>query len=241
MNNENYYLWIKRTYDKSGNGTCDTPYCIYKLELEDNYYNLYYYDEDQIKLLGQFRLLENTVIKPITPPTKSSTDNFDYEFSNWIGYKDGMKLTRDTKLIAKYRGIFRGLSSYTYVIENKTIKEIKTDNINSTYSVSKFKTNVNSAETYNFYENDKLVNPTYIKTGLIYKSNFRTFKIALAGDVTGDGYIKMNDVMKIANHIVNNNVLSNEYYTAGDVTGDGKVKMNDIMKIASGLVNGGSL
>ena len=36
-----------------------------------------------------------------------------------------MKLTKDTKLIAKYKGIFRGLSSYTYVIENKVIKEIK--------------------------------------------------------------------------------------------------------------------
>lgn len=241
LNNENYYLWIKRNYDKSGNGTCDTPYCIYKLELEDNYYNLYYYDEDQITLLGKYRLLENTVIKPIASPTKSPNDNFDYEFSNWIGYTDGMKLTKETKLIAKYKGIFRGLSSYTYVIENKTIKEIKTDNINATYSVDKFKSNVSSTEIYNFYENDKITSPSYIKTGLIYKSKFRTFKIALAGDVTGDGYIKMNDVMKIANHIVNNNVLYNEYYTAGDVTGDGKVKMNDIMKIASGIVNGGSL
>ncbi len=241
LSNENYYLWIKRTYDKSGNGTCATPYCIFKLELEDNYYNLYYYNEDQIELLGQFRLLENTVITPIKSPTKDSTDNFDYEFSHWQGYTNGMKLTKDTKLIAKYKGIFRGLSSYTYVIENKVIKEIKTNNINSTYSVDKFKTNVSSGETYNFYENNNLVYPSYIKTGLVYKSNFRTFKIALAGDVTGDGYIKMNDVMKIANHIVNNNVLYNEYYTAGDVTSDNKVKMNDIMKIASGIVNGGSL
>ena len=241
LSNENYYLWIKRTYDKSGNGTCATPYCIFKLELEDNYYNLYYYDEDQITLLGKFRLLENTVINPIKSPTKSSTENFDYEFSHWIGYTNGMKLTKETKLIAKYKGIFRGLSSYTYVIENKVIREIKTNNINSTYSVDKFKSNVSSSESYNFYDNNRLVYPSYIKTGLVYKSDFRTFNIALAGDVTGDGYIKMNDVMKIANHIVNKNVLYNEYYTAGDVTGDNNVKMNDIMKIASGIVNGGSL
>ena len=202
---------------------------------------MYYYDEDQIKLLGKFRLLENTVITPINSPTKDSTDNFDYEFSHWQGYTNGMKLTKETKLIAKYKGIFRGLSSYAYVIENKVIKEIKTNNINSTYSVDNFKTNVSSGETYNFYENNNLVYPTYIKTGLVYKSDFRTFKIALAGDVTGDGYIKINDVMKIASHLVNSNILKDEYYTAGDVTSDNKVKINDIMKIASGIVNGGSL
>lgn len=76
---------------------------------------------------------------------------------------------------------------------------------------------------------------------MLYKSSYRTYKIALAGDVTGDGVVKMNDVMKIANHIVNGNVLTDEYYVAGDVTGDGVVKMNDVMKIASGIVNGGSL
>lgn len=241
LSNENYYLWIKRTFDKSGNATCDTPYCIYKLELDDNYYNLYYYDEDQITLLKKERLLENTKIVPNITPTKASTDNFDYEFLEWTGYISGMKLTKDTKLIAKYKGTFRGLSSTTYIIENQVIKGIKIDNINSTYSVNKFKSNINSTENYYFYDNNIQLNPSYIKTGLIYKSDYRTFKISLAGDVTGDGYIKMNDVMKIANHIVNGNILKDEYYIAGDVTGDGNVKMNDIMKIASGIVNGGSL
>jgi len=51
----------------------------------------------------------------------------------------------------------------------------------------------------------------------------------------------MNDIMKIANHLVNKNVLDGEYLLAGDVTNDEAVKMNDVMKMANTLVNGGSL
>ncbi len=240
LSNENYYLWIKRVFDKSGNGLCDTTYCIYKLNLEDNYYTLNYYDEDNKTLLKSERYLENTRITPTFNPKKESTEDFDYIFDSWIGYTKGMKLTKNTSFVAKYRGIFRGLSSKIYIIENGIIKNIKTDNINSKYSVDKFKSNITSNEIYNFYENN-IIYPEYIKTGMIYKSNYRSFIISLSGDVTGDGLIKMNDVMKIANEIVNGNILKNEYYFAGDVTGDGFIKMNDVMKIASGLVNGGNL
>ncbi len=51
----------------------------------------------------------------------------------------------------------------------------------------------------------------------------------------------MNDIMKIANHIVNGNVLKEETYYAADINNDGKIKMNDLMKIADVIVNGGSL
>lgn len=240
LSNENYYLWVKRVYDKSGNGLCDTPYCIYKLELVDNFYKIFYYDEDQKTLLKTERLLENSKLIPSFSPKKESNINFDYEFIGWTGYTKDMKLKENLNLIAKYRGIFRGLSSKNYIIENGIISGIKLDNINSVYETSKFMSNINYIEEYNFYEGN-IIHPEYIKTGLLFKSNYRQFKIALAGDVTGDGKVKMNDVMKIANQIVNGNVLKDEYLVAGDVTGDGKIKMNDVMKIASGLVNGGNL
>lgn len=242
LNNENKYLWIKRVFDKSGNATCDTPYCVFELDLEDNYYYVYYYDENQTTLLKKEKYLENTRINPTYKPTKKSTNDFDYEFNYWIGYTKNMKLTSNVNFVAKYKSYYRGLSSYNYVIENMIIKEIKNKNINNRYSVSEFESNVSSSDTYKFYDmNYRLLDIDYIKTGMLYKSDYRTYKISLAGDVTGDGLVKMNDVMKIANHIVNGKVLVNEYYIAGDVTGDNNVKMNDVMKIASGLVNGGSL
>lgn len=240
LSNENYYLWIKNVYDNPGNGLCDNNYCIYRLELEDNFYNLYYYDEDRVTLLKKERILENTKIVPSFNATKNNTQDFDYEFLYWEGYTSGMKLTKDTNFIAKFKGYFRGLSSSKYLVHDGMITNIKTDRISSRVSVNEFKSNINVREEYNFYKGD-LINPEFISTGMLYKSNYRTYKIVLMGDVTGDGVIKMNDVMKIASQLVNGNVLQDEYLIAGDVTGDNKVKMNDVMKIASGLVNGGSL
>ncbi len=240
LSNENYYLWIKNVYDNPGNGLCDDNYCIYKLELEDNFYNLYYYDEDSVTLLKKERLLENTKIVPSFNATKNNTQDFDYEFLYWDGYTRGMKLTKDTTLIAKFKGYFRGLSSNKYLVHDGMITNIKADKISNRVSVNDFKSNINVREEYNFYK-DELINPEFISTGMLYKSNYRTYKIVLMGDVTGDGVVKMNDVMKIASQLVNGNVLQDEYLIAGDVTGDNKVKMNDVMKIASGLVNGGSL
>lgn len=240
LSNENYYLWIKNVYDNPGNGLCDNNYCIYELRLEDNFYNLYYYDEDRVTLLKKERILENTKIVPSFNATKNNTQDFDYEFLYWDGYTSGMKLTKDTTLIAKFKGYFRGLSSNKYLVHDGMITNIKADKIGSTVSVNDFKSNINVREEYNFYK-DELINPEFISTGMLYKSNYRTYKIVLMGDVTGDGVVKMNDVMKIASQLVNGNVLHDEYLIAGDVTGDNKVKMNDVMKIASGLVNGGSL
>ena len=67
------------------------------------------------------------------------------------------------------------------------------------------------------------------------------YKVAVKGDVTGDGYVKVNDVMKIANYLLENKGLSGEYLIAADINSDNKVKMNDLMKLATTMINGGSL
>ena len=63
----------------------------------------------------------------------------------------------------------------------------------------------------------------------------------LTGDVTGDGLVKMNDIMMIANHLIDNNTLKGEYFYAADLTNDDKVKMNDLMKLANIMINGGNV
>lgn len=84
-----------------------------------------------------------------------------------------------------------------------------------------------------------------VATGYIMSFKFAdqtiNYKVAVKGDVTGDGYVKVNDVMKIANYLLENKGLTGEYLIAADINSDNKVKMNDLMKLATTMINGGSL
>ena len=84
----------------------------------------------------------------------------------------------------------------------------------------------------------KDVEDDYVGTGMYIDE----YVIVLNGDVTGDGLIKVNDVMKISKYTVEGTGLSAFYYRkAADVTGDGLIKVNDVMKISKYTVEGGSL
>ena len=68
------------------------------------------------------------------------------------------------------------------------------------------------------------------------------YTLSVRGDVTGNGQAKMADVMKIATHIIEGNVIKGEAFEmAADITGDGKIKMNDVMKLATFIIDGGRL
>ena len=68
------------------------------------------------------------------------------------------------------------------------------------------------------------------------------YTLSVKGDVTGNGQAKMADVMKIATHIIEGNVIEGEAFErAADITGDGKIKMNDVMKLATFIIDGGEL
>ncbi len=78
----------------------------------------------------------------------------------------------------------------------------------------------------------------YVYTGL----KVDRYTIIVSGDVTGDGFAKMNDVMTISEYIVDGVGLSESYYKiSSDVTGDGLIRMNDVMTISTYIVEGGSL
>ena len=68
------------------------------------------------------------------------------------------------------------------------------------------------------------------------------YTLSVRGDVTGNGQAKMADVMKIATHIIEGNIISGDAFErAADITGDGKIKMNDVMKLATFIIDGGEL
>ena len=61
----------------------------------------------------------------------------------------------------------------------------------------------------------------------------------VSGDITGDGLIKMNDILKLASYIIDNSVMTEFYYIkAGDFTNDSDIKMNDVMKLATYALGG---
>ena len=52
------------------------------------------------------------------------------------------------------------------------------------------------------------------------------------GDVTGDGVVAINDVVKLARYVAGNITLLAHEKEAADVTGDGVVAINDVVKLA---------
>lgn len=64
------------------------------------------------------------------------------------------------------------------------------------------------------------------------------FNIVVKGDVTGDGYVRVNDIIKINNHIIGYSPISNSSeILAADVTGDNNLRVNDIVKINNYIIN----
>ena len=126
-----------------------------------------------------------------------------------------------------------GLSSDVYLID----EDEKIVYITSPTSLDTFMTNI-KGNIGNVTIDGKDVQTDYVGTGMYIDD----FVIILNGDVTGDGLIKVNDVMKISKYTVEGTGLEKFYcMKAADVTGDGLIKVNDVMKISKYTVEGGSL
>lgn len=104
------------------------------------------------------------------------------------------------------------------------------------------KTGMNIVIDY-YNEDETICDETDIGFGCAFVTDKQyIYPIAIKGDVTGDGKIKMSDVMKAATHLIEGDILvGEEYLTAGDVTGDGEIAMSDIMKLANHIIVGGEL
>ena len=133
-------------------------------------------------------------------------------------------------------------SSLSVDKNNKIIYHIKASSLMSDI-LNKTSTN----GTVVLYDNkNNIIKENHLAaTGYVISFEFAdqtiNYKVAVKGDVTGDGYVKVNDVMKIANYLLENKGLTGEYLIAADINSDNKVKMNDLMKLATTMINGGNL
>ncbi len=109
----------------------------------------------------------------------------------------------------------------------------------------KSKVNNGISKVYNI-NNDEVADDAILGTNyklvIANNGNNYTYGVAVSGDVTGDGLVKINDVMKIATHSIRGSELNTKVLlTAGDVTKDGNIKINDVMKVATYSIKGTGL
>lgn len=92
-----------------------------------------------------------------------------------------------------------------------------------------------------FDANNKEINDDLLKTGDLLiinvneQANYR-YKIAVRGDVNGDGLIDSADLLAIRRHLLNINVLNNEYALASDINFDDKIDSADLLAVRKHLL-----
>lgn len=69
----------------------------------------------------------------------------------------------------------------------------------------------------------------------------KTYIIAVRGDSTGDGVVKINDLILIQSHILGTRYLEGDKFLAADVNYDGVIKINDLILVQSHILEKGSL
>ncbi len=67
-------------------------------------------------------------------------------------------------------------------------------------------------------------------------NEIKTFKVAVIGDVNGDGDITIFDLLKIQKHLLGASVMSNEYRTAADTNNDDIVTILDLLRVQKHLL-----
>ncbi len=186
--------------------------------------------------------------------TKNTYTKEGFKFKEWNTKEDGtgtaytneteIKLSDNLTLYAIWEETYSYIiNKYSYDDNEKYIDKI---DINTTVDV--FKNNINLNTGYSIDVTSKTINGNnLLYTGSktqIFKNNILLIEYTniVRGDVTGNGQAKMADVMKIATHVIEGNVISGDAFEkAADITGDGKIKMNDVMKLATFIIDGGEL
>lgn len=126
------------------------------------------------------------------------------------------------------------LQSEIYTIEEGCISKIRPKT-----TVRDLKNNLDE-ENINVYNRDEslLEDTELVGTGmkLVYKS--REYKLAVLGDLNGDGKVSITDLtqMKLVS-VGLREKLENEYAIAGDMNNDGKISITDLTRINLATVN----
>ena len=86
-------------------------------------------------------------------------------------------------------------------------------------------------KTSNVIENSDIIGTGY-KIEIELSSGTKEYTLVVLGDVTGDGIVNIADVLKIADHTINKNILTDYEELASEVTNDTNLNIADVLKIA---------
>ena len=120
---------------------------------------------------------------------------------------------------------------------NETDNIISNINIGSTLYDLINKIDTNATLTMTDSQNNIVENNDILKTGNILKVKYNEdtimyYTLSINGDISGYGYISMNDIKLVAKHIINKNIITNKAsLIAADYNKDGKIKINDVLKM----------
>lgn len=120
---------------------------------------------------------------------------------------------------------------------------IKKYNVGTTYE--EIRKEIDTSGSVKFIDNTgkELENSDIIRTGskvvIELSTGTKEYTIVVYGDINGDGKITMSDLVKSANYLIDETIISEDCYKeAIDVTKDGNVRMSDIIKLSNILIGG---
>lgn len=136
----------------------------------------------------------------------------------------------DTPDVPDIPTIQEKLESDYYIIDNdnKKITDIKPST-----KLNIFKSQITTTSEYSIKDRNGnvLSDNNIISTGCIISTSLGDYKLAVKGDVNGDGNSDIRDILSINKHRLGKSTLKDEYLVAGDVNKDKKVDIRDILQI----------
>ena len=118
---------------------------------------------------------------------------------------------------------------------------IKKYSIGTTYE--EIRKEIDTSGSVKFIDNTgkELENSDIIRTGskvvIELSTETKEYTIVVYGDINGDGKITMSDLVKSANYLIDETIISEDCYKeAIDVTKDGNIRMSDIIKLSNILI-----
>lgn len=194
-------------------------------------------------MIGQTVEIGKTVVVPehlnYSAPVYASNDSVTI---------DGLKATPNKagniKIIGTSASGYKITTTITVLADKLIFKDaVKPDGdiivLNPNTSVKSVLSGIDTNGTVKVYnkENTLIDGEKYIGTESIIKITFTdskneyTYKVAVKGDLTGDGVVKINDVSRIYHTLKKKIELNALELLAGDTDKDNAVKINDVTKI----------
>ena len=145
--------------------------------------------------------------------------------------EDVTKITLTDPVAFEFTNFF---SANDYEVDNNKMVIYRIQPI----SVGSFKNTIITNAILSIFDldNNILEDLANIATGQLLRVAFQghndDYKLSVVGDTNGDSMIDYEDAVKIAEHIIDGDVLTgDEYLMAADYDNNGEIKMNDVMRL----------